>query len=237
MLVNKRKIVIWFFALSGIGLFVSCLMSCGKSGNASPKGLNIQYHVLNLSPDMNPVGLYMDNKQVNLSPYIYGVDQGYFYVPSTDTPYQIRSIQYNGTTLLHSDAVLTSGAKYTLYIVGAIADRSDTALLTVDTGAAPALGRGKLRFLDASPTATGGLDVYANGTLAFKNVAYKKYSDYLELPIGNYDLQINATGSSSVLKDLPGVTIQDGRLYTLYAYGYTTRADTAGFSAATFVNK
>jgi len=237
MLVDKRKILIWCFALSGIGLFVSCLMSCGKSGNASPKGLNIQYHVLNLSPDMNPVGLYMDNKQVNSNPFIYGVDQGYFYVPSTDTPYQIRSIQYNGTTLLHSDAVLVSGAKYTLYITGTVADRSDTALLTVDTGAAPALGRGKIRFVDVSPSATGGLDVYANGTLAFSKIVYRKSSSYIELPIGNYDLQINATGSSAVLKDLPGVTIQDGRLYTLYAYGYTSRADTAAFNAATIVNK
>jgi hypothetical protein len=237
MLVNKRKIFIWFFALSGIGLFVSCLLSCGKAGNASPTGLNIQYHVLNLSPDMNPVGLYVDNKQVNSNPYIYGVDQGYFYVPSTDTPYQIRSIQYNGTTLLHSDALLQSGAKYSLYIVGAIADRSDTALLTVDTDKTPGLGHGKLRFINASPTGTGGLDVYVNDTLGFKHIVYKKYSNYLVLPIGNYDLKINATGSSSVLKELPGITIQDGRLYTLYAFGYTTRADTAGFNAATITNR
>jgi len=232
---DKKKTLFWFLLLLGGGWFLTNASSCGKQGNASPKGLNIQYHVLNLSPDLNPVGLYIDNRQVNTVPYTYGVDQGYFYIPSTDTPYQIRSIQFNGTTLVRRDDILKSGAKYTLYIAGLRA-ALDT-IFTVDTASLPALGRGKIRFVNASPSELGGLDVFANGTKAFAGTVYKKVTKYIEVPIGNYDLQINATGSPAVLKDLPGITIQDGRLYTLYTFGYTSRADSAAFNAAVITNR
>jgi len=230
-MINTLLIVISVALLPGL------ISSCGKSGNASPAGLNIEYHVLNLSPDAHPVYLYIDNARVNASPFTFGVDQGYFYVPSTDVPYQIRTALNTGTTLLTRSEVLKSGLKYTLYITGTFTDGSDTSVFTVDTAKAPPLGRGKLRFVDVSPSALGGLDVYANGTRAFQNVPYLSTSKYLDLPDGNYDIQINATGTTSVLKDMPQVTIQDGRLYTLYAYGYTSRADSAAFNAAMITNK
>ncbi|WP_295667977.1 DUF4397 domain-containing protein [uncultured Mucilaginibacter sp.] len=227
------KLVLFGFAL----FFITQISSCGKSGNASPKGLNIQYEILNLSPDMMPVSLFIDNKQVNSAPYIFGVRQGYFYVPSTDVPYQIRSVQYSGTTYLTRSDVLTVRAKYSLFIVGSRGDGSDTTIFTVDTAGTPTPGRGKIRFVDASPSATGGLDVLANDSPLFSGVAYQKISKYIELPVGNYDLKIQPTGTTTVIKELTPVTIQDGRLYTLYAYGYTSRADTAAFNAATIVNK
>lgn len=237
---NKKYIKTTFtkLVLFGCIIFsVAQISSCSKAGNASPTGLNIEYEILNLSPDMFPVSLFIDNKQVNSSPYIFGVRQGYFYVPSTDVPYQIRSVQYSGTTYLTQSNILTSGAKYTLFIVGALADKSDTTIFTVDTAVAPTPGRGKIRFVDASPSATGGLDVLANDSLLFSGVAYQKISKYIELPVGNYDLKIQPTGNPTVIKELTPVTIQDGRLYTFYAYGYTSRADTAAFNAAVITNK
>src|SRR3984893_3769480 len=132
---------------------------------------------------------------------------------------------------------LKIGLKYTLYITGNVANNSLKQIFTVDTATLATVGRGKVRFVNASPTGTGGLDVTANGTLAFSNVVYLNYSKFIELPAGNYDFKINATGSPNILKDMPAVTIQDGRAYTLYAYGYTTRIDTAAFNAAMITNQ
>jgi hypothetical protein len=216
---DKKYVLIWLFLVLAGGWLLTSITSCGKQGNASPQGLNIQYHVLNLSPDLQPVDLFIDNGLVNVAPFYYGVDQGYFYVASTDIPYQIRSAQYTGTTLISMNDILKSGAKYTLFLSGSISTKIDTTF-TVDTDFIPSLGHGKLRFVNVSPSGT--LDVYANGTQAFKSAAYKSVSKYMELPIGNYDIQLFPAGTSSVIKDLPGITIQDGRLYTLYSYGYTT---------------
>src|ERR1700759_3846134 len=88
---NSSSIYIPFILLIAGFFLTSAISSCGKGAPASPKGINVQYHILNLSPDMYPVNLFIDFKSVNSTPYIFGVDQGYFYVPSTDTPYQIRS--------------------------------------------------------------------------------------------------------------------------------------------------
>jgi hypothetical protein len=222
--------LIWVLAILGGGWLCTSLSSCGKATTGSPQLLNIQYHVINLSPDLLPVDLFIDIRQVNSTPYYFAIDQGYFYIPSTDTPYQIRSAVNTGTTWLHRDDILKSGAKYTLYIVGAVADNSLTSVLTVDTGLSPPAGMGALRLVNVSPTALGGLDVYANGTKAFSNLVYQQVSNYVNLPAGNYDLQVDATGTTTILSEQPSVTIQNGRLYTIYAYGYSSRADSAAFA-------
>src|SRR5665213_2830158 len=227
----KRANIIFFsIILFSAGILIASITSCGKQTLASPKGLNIQYEVLNLSPDLRAIDLYIDYKQVNgpTSPYIFSINPGYFYITSTDTPYQFRPYIPNassGSVLFSRSDILKSGLKYSLFISGSKANNSLVQTFTVDADTIPTIGRGKIRFINVSPTATGGLDVYANGTPAFKGVPYKYVSKYIEVPVGNYDLQINATGQTSILKELPGITIQDGRLYTLYAYGYTNRAD------------
>jgi hypothetical protein len=235
---TKKNIFIGLILLTGSVFFAASISSCGKTA-ASAAGLNIKYEVLNLCPDMGPVNLFINFQQTNTlgDPFTFNVNPGYFYVPSVDTPYQIRSNLSAGTNLFSLDNVLKPNTVYSLFIVGNVGNRTDTTIFTVDTATAPALGRGKVRFINASPTGTAGLDLNANGTQVFSKTIYPNYTAYKELPVGNYDFQVNITGSSTVLKDLPGVTIQDGRLYTIYAYGYTNRIDSASFSAAVITNK
>ncbi|MEO6980539.1 MAG: DUF4397 domain-containing protein [Mucilaginibacter sp.] len=234
----KWKISAWLFASLSIFWFVSMLSSCGKGANVSTANLNIKYEVLNLSPDVLPVDIYIRFLKTNNSPFRYSVNQGYFTVPYTDTPFIIRSDRINGgPALLKRSDILTRNAQYSLFITGTLADNSLTTIFTVDTATLPKVGRGKIRFVDASPSGINGLDVYANGTKAFNKIIYPKPSDFVELPIGNYDFQIYATGSPLLLNKLSNVQIDDGKLYTLYAYGYTTRSDSAAFTAAMITNK
>jgi len=241
----KNRVIDLFAVIVGIAI----LSSCGKQNVTAVPGLNIQYEVLNLSPDLGPISLFVDFKQVSgrASPYIFSVNQGYFYVPdvpSAAAPYQFRPFVLNGTvstSLFTRSDTMKSGLKYSLFISGSYnggtANNTLIQTFTVDTANTPAPGRGKIRFVDVSPTATAGLDVYANGTRAFSNIPYKKVTPYMEIPIGNYDMQITATGQATILKDMPAITIRDGRLYTLYAYGYTSRVDSAAFNANIILNK
>lgn len=234
----KWKISAWLLTSLAVFWFVSMLSSCGKSANVSTASLNIKYEVLNLSPDVLPVDLYINFIKTNSTPFRYSINQGYFVVPYIDTPYRIRSDRVNGgPELLKRSDILTRNAQYTLFITGTLANNSLTTIFTVDTATLPKVGRGKIRFVDASPSGINGLDVYANGTKAFSKIIYPKASDFVELPIGNYDFQVYATGSSAELSKLTNVQIDDGKLYTLYAYGYTTRSDSAAFTAAMITNK
>src|ERR1700749_537417 len=111
----RRNTLVWMFAILSGGWLCTFVSSCGKATTGSPQLLNIQYQVINLSPDLLPVDLFIDIRQVNSNPYCFAVPEGYFYVPSTDTPYQIRSAVNSPTTWFHRDDILASGAKYTLY--------------------------------------------------------------------------------------------------------------------------
>ena len=240
---NNKRFGIWLFS-GAIGLiFILFLQSCGKETTAGPQGLNVQYEVLNLSPDLFPVNLYVNFKIVNKGVFSFPTSNsfsqniGYFYLPSIDTPFQIRSALATNQTILSRHDMLKVGLKYSLFITGTYGDQSIKQIFTVDTASLPATGRGKIRFVNACPSVANGLDVYANGTQAFSKVLYTEQSKYIELPIGNYDFKININGSTTAQKEIPVVTIQDGRLYTLYAYGYTTRTDSATFNAAVITNK
>jgi hypothetical protein len=220
-----------------IAFFFFSISSCGKGNEASPEGLNIEYEVFNLSPDIFQLDLFVNNAMVNSSPFVFNQPQGYFYVPSVVIPYQIRSAINTGDTWFSLNDVLTPGAKYTLYVTGNIANNTQDTLLTVDTALTPPLGHGGIRFVNVSPTAAGGLDMYLNGTRADSAILYRKYSIFTTVPVGNYDVQIDATGTKTILNEMPTVTVQDGRLYTIYAYGYSTRTDTAAFSAGIVTNR
>jgi len=231
-----KKTILPLVIISGI-FYIPFMTSCGKSA-ASPAGLDIEYAVLNLSPDLGQVNLYIDYKLVNtITPFSFEQNEGYFYVPSTDTPYQFRSALGSQLPIFNQSNALQTRAKYSLFIVGSVAENSLYRIFTVDTALTPPQGFGGVRFVNASPSATGGLDVYANGTLAFSKTIYKGVTNYISIPAGNYNFQTNVTNTTSVLNNMPQATIQNGRLYTLYAYGYTTRTDSAVFNVGLITNQ
>jgi len=178
-----------------IGCFIS---SCGKSKTILPVTANTLYQVINLSPDLLPVDLYIGTIKRNSTHFIYPVPSGYFSLASIDIPFQIRasSTIVSTTNILSIDTVLQSNVKYTLFITGLRADSSITYMLTRDTSATTTVGRGKVRFVNASP-GSGPVDITANGTIAFRNQAYKNVSKFIELPAGNYDLKIAPTEISN----------------------------------------
>jgi len=239
---NCKPLLYLLYCIAGV-FFVSAIQSCGKAGGASATGLNIEYEIFNLSPNLGGINLYIKFNPVNTNPFIFNNAPAYFFVPFTDTPYQFRqaittsTALGSGPTLFSSDEILTTGLKYSLFVFGTFNDKSFQQILTVDTATAPALGRGKVRFINISPTGTGGLDVYANGTKLFSALVYAKVSPWVEVPVGNYDFQIETTGTTNVLQDIPAYDIQDGRLYTIYAHGYSNRTDSALFNAGVIINK
>lgn len=227
--------------LSIVGLwFTWSISSCGKSTGVSAAGLNIKYEVFNLSPDLGPVNLYINFLIANSTPFSFAYNQGYFTIATLDTAYRYRTPIINGVggnVVFVRHDTLTRNTQYSLFITGNVATNTLKTIFTVDTATLPKVGRGKVRFVNASPTGTGGIDIYANGAKAFSNITYPNFTPYIEVPNGSYDFTITATGSTTVLKTLSSTKIADGRLYTLYTSGYTNRADSAAFSAAIITNR
>lgn len=77
----------------------------------------------------------------------------------------------------------------------------------------------KVRVIHASPDAPN-VDVYVNGEAAVTDLAFQEATDYLDLPGGDYQIQVTATGSSPDEAVIDAtVTIENGVWYSIAAIG------------------
>lgn len=237
---NKTR-VMWLTDLLWIMAVIISLSACGNNSGAavSPSASTTKVLVVNASPDVGPISLYVGSTQIGSTFFKYPYPSSYYALGSGLQNLQVRNTKY--ATIAAFSPTLANNTNYTMFMMGlnSATVKADTLvpLFTADTASAPPLGYGKIRFVNASPR-TPGLDVTANGTIAFSNIAYKGLSTYQQVPAGIYDFKVYATGSTTgVLVDVPLITIQDGRLYTLFTYGLTGRTDTAAIGAKVITNK
>ncbi|MBD1394850.1 DUF4397 domain-containing protein [Mucilaginibacter glaciei] len=240
---NNRSYISVCLCLFIIGVMVlPMLSSCGKSG-VSVSTANAQINLINVSPDVRPFNLYsrINNTYIlfGTTNYTYPTPSGYFLLNTVDSPYLLRPTVINNvdiTNLLPPQGGFKPNVRYTWLVTGLRSDSSLTSLIVADTGSAPAIGRGKVRFINASTNAPL-LNMTLNDTTAFSRIGYKGVTKYLEVTAGNYNINVSASSAPGVaLKTLTNVTILDGSLYTIYAYGLTGRADTAAFNTNVILN-
>lgn len=243
---NGNKTIFTFLSLFISAVFVlPFITSCGKTGVVSGASSNTKLAVFNLSPNIGPLDLYANYIKQNSSSYVYTTQGSYFYISPSDTLLQIRTRLSPSVSLISLDTTkgvlkLLSNHKYSLYITGLASSLSY--IFTIDdTATTPQAGYGKLRFINGSLQQTNpGLDITANGSAAFSAVKYKQITNYIQLPAGNYNFQINVTGVPNTILSTPSiqtVTIHDGSLYTLYTYGVVGQTDTSAFTAAVMTNR
>ena len=237
---NKSGIMVFLFLCSVGTMVLPFIASCGKSGTTLPAGSAVQFQVLNLSPDLQPVNLWVGYIKQNNYPYSYPAANGYITLGIIDTPIQVRSTSaaISTSNVLSFSTQLKANLKYTLFVTGFRADSSITHIFTIDTAAVSIVGRGKIRFVNASPRSPD-LDVTANGTPAFTGQKYKGVSKFIEIPPGTYNFKImpSVGSTTTVLSDLRNINIADGKIYTLYSYGIAGRVDSAAFGANVLINK
>ncbi|GAB2984259.1 hypothetical protein GCM10027049_22440 [Mucilaginibacter puniceus] len=223
-----------------ITLVIPFIASCGKTETTVTPTTNTQLQVLNLSTDLLPVNLYV-NLQKRNAQYRYPTPSGYFSLGPLDTLFQIRRVvignNNSSVNEISIDTTLKSNVKYTLFITGFKATNSISHIFISDTSAAPSSGRGKVRFVNATADSSI-FNITANGTPIFTNQKYKHVSKFIEMPAGMYNFKIyNQTSTTTILSELPNVTVLDGKLYTLYCRGIVGRTDTAAFGMGVLNNR
>ncbi|QQL50022.1 DUF4397 domain-containing protein [Mucilaginibacter ginkgonis] len=228
-----------FAAFLVIPAFTSCKKTTDTTTTSAISSTRLR--IANLSPDLLPVNLYINNQPVNnfLTPYRYPTPSQYFYLLNIGVPLQIRSAGGTQSTVAEDDVNLTtSNAKFTFLVTGLRADSTIRTIFLVDTTSTPAIGQGKVRFVNASPRSVS-LDIYANGTKLVPNgVNYLSASNFVALPAGNYDIRVYLKGDqTNILKEINPFTVQDSRIYSIYAHGLVGRTDTSAFALDTLIHR
>ena len=100
----------------------------------------------------------------------------------------------------------------------------------------PASGKAHVRFLHASPDAPTVDITLTDGTVVFDDYAFKQASPFTPLDAGTYDLQVRTADGSQVVLDLPGIALESGKIYTVFARGSVNGTGGADLGAEIIVN-
>jgi hypothetical protein len=186
----------------------------------NPRG-DARVRVVHLSPDAPNVDVRVDGN-VAIPNLAFGqasdyatLDAGVYDVQVTPagsaTPVVIDLSGPNAVNLLY----------YKDYTAVAVNTLSSIEPLLLADDNRPALGFfSRVRFVHASPDAPAVDIAVTGGPILWKNVSFKGVGAYIEIPRGQYDLEVRLAGTTTVALRVPAVQFEPGRVYTLFAQGF-----------------
>jgi hypothetical protein len=200
-----------------VGIMAVVLAAVSLSPVASAQG-EARIRVLHASPDAPAVDIFLDGQKA-ITNLAFDSITDYVNVPAGAHNVKVfpAPSDGSGTPVIEADVTLSAGTDYTVAAVGKLSEIGP--LVLTDDNKAPAEGQARLRFVHASPDAPA-VDIYAEGAgVVVPNAAFKDASGYLDLPAGTYNLEVRAAGTETVALDLPGITLEKGKVYTAFAVG------------------
>lgn len=121
-----------------------------------------------------------------------------------------------GPNVIDANLTLAAGMDYTVVAKGLLASIAPAVL--VDDNSAPAAGSARVRFFHGSPDAPAVDIAVTDGPVVFPNVPFGG-SLAGEVPAGTYDLEARAAGTTFVALTLPGIALEAGKVYSVFATG------------------
>ncbi len=222
------------FLLLALGLVTFTACSDDENNNmVAPTTSKANVKVVHASPDAPGVDLLVDNAVVrtnltfpNFTPYLE-VDAG------------TRNIKVNvtgtSTTAIQANLNLEANKNYSVFAVNNVA--SIEPLVFEDDLTSPASGKAHVRFIHLSPNAPA-VDITTNtGVVIFPNSSFKNATSFTPVDAGTYNLQVRLAGTSTVVLDLPGISVASGKIYTVFAKGLVGGTGTQALGAQIIVNK
>ena len=134
--------------------------------------------------------------------------------------YNVKVVPTGATepVVIEADLSLDAGTDYTVVALNTL-DNIEP-LVLVDNNSQPAAGKAHVRFVHASPDAPAvDIAVADGGPVLFSNISFKEIGDYLPVDAGTYDLEVRVAGTETVALEVPGLTLNDGTVYTVFAMG------------------
>ena len=195
--------------------------------NAEADGQIASVRVAHLSPDAPAVDVYLNNET-----FVSGVSSGTItdYESTTPTEQQVTiTVADNRSAVLFNQTLPLMATDYTIAAVGQVsagAMTQFTPLVIQDNGTTPDENTSAVQLVHAAPgVSTVDVTVEQNNstTVLYDNVSFSNVSQYVQVPAGEYDLQIRAATSSNdgEIIDTVGVDVAGGETYTAFATGET----------------
>jgi hypothetical protein len=172
--------------------------------------------VAHLSPDAPAVDVWVDGEQA-LAGVPFRAFSGYLELEAGEHRIQVTAAGTTEPSVIDATVTLEDGVSYTVAAVGLLGDSSLTASVLMDDRS-PSSGA-EVRFVHASPDAPPVDITLTDGTILFGAVPFGEADGSIPVGAGNYDLQVRAAGTATVVLSFGDVALAAGTNYTVYAIG------------------
>ncbi len=221
-----------------VALFVSAALFAGCSDDENPTGPGLEnptanVKVVHASPDAPGVDLLVDDVVAGTN-LTYPNNTGYLAVPEGNRNVKVN-VTGTTTTVIEGDLALKAALNYSVFATNEVANLEP--LIIEDDLSAPASGNAHARFIHLSPNAPAVDITLTDGTIVFGNIKFQEYTAFTPLPAASYDLQVRLGGTSTVVLELPGIALADGKIYTVFAKGFVNGMDAQALGAEIIINK
>jgi hypothetical protein len=194
----------------------------------TPEG-SANVRVGHMSPNAPNVDVYVDGTAV-LEDVPFGAVSEYLDVPAGERMIEITAAGDADTSVFSGAVPVEADTDYSVVAVGEIGDDADQPfepLVLEDDNADPGGDTARVRAVHASPDAPAvDITVASSGDALFDGVEFGQ-SGYVEVPAGDYTLQIRGDTESNdgdVVAEFD-VSLAGGQVYTAFAAGYLTPDD------------
>ena len=177
-------------------------------------------NVVHASPDAPAVDVYLDGA-LALEALEFGGYSGWVAVPAGDHQVQVTATgEAMDTAVIDATVTLEPGAAYQVAATGLLADITPQVYQVnlSDTG----MDMARVRVIHTSPDAPAVDVAVTGGDVLIENLVFPEASDFLEVPAGTYDLEVRPTGTMDVALPLPGVALEAGMVYDVFAIGHVS---------------
>lgn len=122
-----------------------------------------------------------------------------------------------GDAVINADLPIDENQDYTIVATDFLSNITPIVLLddnTLDPNNA------RIRFFHGSPDAPAvDIRVAGGGPTLFSGVSFQGFGDYVSVPGGSYDLEVVVSGTDDVALFVPGLSVSNNTVYTVFATG------------------
>lgn len=187
--------------------------------NPTTNVIPAKVRLLHAAPDAPNVDVYVNGTRI-LKDFPYKKVTDYLNLPKGKYQIDIYPTGNLVSTVISKKVDVDNNKFYTLAAAGS---GKNLKLLTFEDNTDVPNGESKVRFIHLSPD-TPPVDIAVkNADVVFRNVSFRKASNYLGVTPMNVDLETRLTGTDKVVLSLPNVNLQPNTAYSIYAIGFENR--------------
>lgn len=224
-MLNKKVVLLALAALS-------VLASCKKSTTEDTTTYG-RVNVTHASPDAPGVDLLVDDTKQNSAALGFPNSTGYLDVPIGSRNFKVN-VSGTSTSVINANATIEANKSYSIFAVDSVSNIMP--LVVEDDLTTPASGKAHVRFIHLSPDAPAVDVAVTGGGVVFANQAFKQSTAFTPLNAGAYNLEVRVAGTTTVALTLPTITLEAGKIYTVFAKGFLGGSGAQALGAQIFVN-